>query len=1479
MADAYRGLTIRFGGDTSKLTAALRSATRAAQQTQTQLRAVTKAMRFDPQSINNVSLKLRLMEERSESLASQLKTTTTAYKQLGNTKAEGMTKSVRELSEETGNAALAAQRALERYNKVDAELERMYVAINKAARASEELDDSFDLRKADNIEEAAAELVRLGVITQDTADELEFLRMVWTDAFNGNEAAKQVQTFRELEVKANGLQSEMKSLSREMAELKVPSNLSTRFDDARESVKRIDSALKALEGEIKRCDAALKLDPSNTAAAAQKMDALATASDLALRKAAILGRQLDSYKASGADILASRMRSVALEAAEANASYVDIHASLSRAKGELETFRAAQQRLMDSVEATDKDYKEVAAAIKEAEAEVRELEAAERKANDRREEANMAAEYQELSGQISSAKAQAAGFADQMQRSGQTSAFTWSNVKSLGMTLSAVLTPAMQMVGEYGMQSAVDIDTAYRDMRKTVQGSESDFESLKQAALDFSSQNFTSAEQILQIQAIGGELGILTEDLEVFSETVSNLDIATNLNAEEAATTLGSLSNILNDLDSATMPKFADSLVRLGNNGASTESQIADIAKRIGSMGSIVGMTTPDILAWASTIASTGQNAEAAGTAISKTMSNIETAVAKGGDSLQGFADVAGMSAQQFAETWNSNPTAALQAFIEGLRNVEQNGGSADKTLQDLGINAVRQKQAIEGLMQSIGGLDSNLKMSRDAWNGVSDEWGAAGDAAREAEAKNEGLAGSLQRLKNIASNAGSEIGDAVAPMFADLADVAADAGKAFAESSDGFKRLVAGAGVFLAVMGPGLSVISSSMIGIKKLKEHLDSGGSAWAKLAKSAAAAKDALNGAGTAGEVAAVSFSGLTRAQKLATAGSKLLTVGMGALKAGAVGLAVAGIGLVVKNLIEEHRHQRLVNDATKSASAIMSEAGRSAQSMGDNLSTAEADVEGLLQSMKSLNEEATSLLSETFANNATLDRHVATINELANKSELSAMQQERLRQAVQGYNEITGENISVIDAASGKLSDQNGQLITNTDLINQSAEAWKNRAKQEAYTKLTAQYLQEQVKAEAELNIANGKLAASQDDFNRAVMDYNSANLRGDHLGMREAGKQMTDAQAKMAKYKGEIEDLAVAYNSSKEQANRFSVESMLAVSNLSEGVKSNISSLSPAWQMFAADIAMSLQASGQNVGTFEQNLSAMGLSIESVKAIGEENFSLLYEACNGNLEMMKWSIENYNSVPIINKDGSVNINDASLIDAQGNLYTWNGSELVDQNGNAVIDDTSLQDAQGRAYTWNKGRLLDKGAKADLGHKSVKEAQDAMDKANKTKLRNHDAKSDIDSSSVKLDIDRTKKRKDNPPKDQRATTTITRYERTYKSTSTVPSGSGGRTRMAAQVPMLAAASPMAYQAVAARSFAATAAVASKAAAAANVERFAAGIDKERNVGNYTYDNSKTTTYEIHIDGKSMEAGGEVKDSAKRLVKAVSRYYRMN
>ena len=68
-------------------------------------------------------------------------------------------------------------------------------------------------------------------------------------------------------------------------------------------------------------------------------------------------------------------------------------------------------------------------------------------------------------------------------------------------------------------------------------------------------------------------------------------------------------------------------------------------------------------------------------------MQKINNAVMDGGEGLQGFANVAGVSAEEFAELWQNDPYQALMIFQKGMKGVIDSGASAKQTLEELGIN------------------------------------------------------------------------------------------------------------------------------------------------------------------------------------------------------------------------------------------------------------------------------------------------------------------------------------------------------------------------------------------------------------------------------------------------------------------------------------------------------------------------------------------------------------------------------------------------------------------------------------------------------------------------------------------------------------------------------------------------------------------------------------------------------------------------
>src|SRR5699024_5219652 len=200
--------------------------------------------------------------------------------------------------------------------------------------------------------------------------------------------------------------------------------------------------------------------------------------------------------------------------------------------------------------------------------------------------------------------------------------------------------------------------------------------------------------EIAAVAEAAGQLGIQTDSIVDFTETMINLGETTNLSADEAATSIAQLMNIMQ-----TAPDDVDNLgaalVELGNNGASTERDIIQMAQRIASSGQIVGLTEAEVLGFANALASVGIEADAGGSAISRVMQDIAKSVATGGEDLEQFAEVAGMSAQQFAAAFEADPAGAIASFIEGLGRMQASGEDVFSVLDSLGQSDVRVSRAL----------------------------------------------------------------------------------------------------------------------------------------------------------------------------------------------------------------------------------------------------------------------------------------------------------------------------------------------------------------------------------------------------------------------------------------------------------------------------------------------------------------------------------------------------------------------------------------------------------------------------------------------------------------------------------------------------------------------------------------------------------------------------------------------------------------
>ena len=121
-------------------------------------------------------------------------------------------------------------------------------------------------------------------------------------------------------------------------------------------------------------------------------------------------------------------------------------------------------------------------------------------------------------------------------------------------------------------------------------------------------------------------------------------------------------------------------------------------------------------MGFAAALSSVGIEAQMGGSAFSKALVKMEVASATGGEALDDFGKVAGMTAQQFKTLWDNDPAAAFQAFIVGLSKLDDEGESAIKTLSDIGINEIRLRDTLLRATNATELFSRAQNMANAAW-------------------------------------------------------------------------------------------------------------------------------------------------------------------------------------------------------------------------------------------------------------------------------------------------------------------------------------------------------------------------------------------------------------------------------------------------------------------------------------------------------------------------------------------------------------------------------------------------------------------------------------------------------------------------------------------------------------------------------------------------------------------------------------------
>ena len=393
---------------------------------------------------------------------------------------------------------------------------------------------------------------------------------------------------------------------------------------------------------------------------------------------------------------------------------------------------------------------------------------------------------------------------------GQKASATGKALTGAGKTLTTTVTTPIVAMGTAAIKASLDFESSFTSVRKTVDATEAEFSALASASKSMSTQIAASTTEINEVMATAGQLGIANDYLVDFTRTMIDLGNSTDIVANDAASTLAKFANITT-MDQSQFGNLGATLVDLGNNFATVESDIMNMSLRLAAAGHQVGLTEPQILGFAAALSSVGVRAEMGGSAFSKALINMEVAAETGGQALEDFARVSGMTAEGFKALWDSDPAAAFQAFIVGLAQMDEAGVSAIATLQEIGIAEIRLRDT---LLRSVNANELFAEAQATAVNA----WEENTALTEEANKRYATTQSRLTNLKNTAVLFAQQIGDDLNPTIQELIDGANELLEGFLVMDETQRQQIVRMAAYAAAAGPVLLVLGKATKGIGTL-------------------------------------------------------------------------------------------------------------------------------------------------------------------------------------------------------------------------------------------------------------------------------------------------------------------------------------------------------------------------------------------------------------------------------------------------------------------------------------------------------------------------------------------------------------------------------------------------------------------------------------------------------------------------------------
>lgn len=304
-----------------------------------------------------------------------------------------------------------------------------------------------------------------------------------------------------------------------------------------------------------------------------------------------------------------------------------------------------------------------------------------------------------------------------------------NSVEKSGGAMSALANQAKVLAASFAgvfaiksvLSTLAGFETGIVGVAKTTDMAGEELKAFEEDVIRLSTTIPVGTSRLLEIGAAAGQLGVRGKDnIILFTDTIAKLGVASNLQGEDAATTLAQILNITGE-GTGKIKQLADSIVALGNNSAvaGAEAQIAHIANEVARSTSVYKVNSSQAVALAAALGTMGVQAENAGTSAGKVFRTLSDA-ARNTDSAESqlIQTITGLTGEQLKKDFEANAAGVFQKFTEGLGKITDSGGNAAGVLDQLNLSDER-------LLKTMLPLASNSQLLAKAFKDVENSSGA----------------------------------------------------------------------------------------------------------------------------------------------------------------------------------------------------------------------------------------------------------------------------------------------------------------------------------------------------------------------------------------------------------------------------------------------------------------------------------------------------------------------------------------------------------------------------------------------------------------------------------------------------------------------------------------------------------------------------------------------------------------------------------